>query len=358
MSNKQERKTIFVGLSGGVDSSVSAALLKEQGFDPVGAFISVWQPDWMACSQTDDRRDALRVSAHLNIPFVDIDAVDSYKQQVVDYMVEEYKRGRTPNPDIMCNKHVKFGVFFNEAMAQGADMIATGHYCRHIEINGEHALYKGVDSAKDQSYFLWAISQEQLKKTLFPIGEYEKPFVRELAEKFTLPTASKKDSQGLCFIGKLDLKEFLSHLVPQQSKGDVLSAEGDVIGHHDGALFFTIGQRHGFTITKKTPNDTPYYVIHKDIENNTITASQTPDTSDQQATIQIEQTNWIREVPKEGDTFDARFRYRQQLTPVTIRSLSHATATIEFKTPQSLVPSGQSLVLYKEDECIGGGIIT
>ncbi len=213
------KKKVFVGLSGGVDSSVSAALLQSQGYDVFGVFIKVWQPDFYECTWKEDRLDAMRVCAKLNIPFYTLDLEKEYKKEVVDYMIEEYKNGRTPNPDVMCNKYIKFGGFFDWAMSQGADFVATGHYAR---LNKEHELVAGRDSNKDQSYFLWTLTKEQLSKTLFPVGDIEKTEVRKLAKKFGLPTAEKKDSQGLCFIGKVDMAEFLHHFI-ETKPGPVLN---------------------------------------------------------------------------------------------------------------------------------------
>ncbi|MCB9809332.1 tRNA 2-thiouridine(34) synthase MnmA, partial [Candidatus Nomurabacteria bacterium] len=256
MTSMQEKKTIFVGVSGGVDSSVAVALLKEQGHRIVGVFIRTWQPEWMECTWRDERRDAMRVCAHLDIPFLECDLTQEYKTGVADYMIGEYKAGRTPNPDVMCNKEVKFGGFLKWALERGADYVATGHYTRVVscklqgENKGGYALLRGVDESKDQSYFLWTLTQDQLQHILFPIGNMPKSKTRTLAKKYHLPTATKKDSQGICFIGEISMKEFLSHYIDQQL-GDVLNAQGEVIGYHSGALFFTLGERHGFTITHK-----------------------------------------------------------------------------------------------------------
>ena len=205
----------------------------------------------------------MRVAAHLDIPFVTLDLEKEYKEEVVDYMIAEYRSGRTPNPDVMCNRYVKFGGFFDWAMKEGADVVATGHYARTY--NGD--LCKGRDDNKDQSYFLWTLTPEKLAKTLFPVGNIEKPEVRALAKKFGLPNAEKKDSQGLCFVGKIDMKEFLKHFIDEKP-GDVLNTDGEVVGHHEGALFYTLGERHGFTVTQKTPEDKPYFVIAKDNKKN------------------------------------------------------------------------------------------
>ena len=356
-------------MSGGVDSSVSAALLKEQGFDVTGVFIKVWQPDFLPCNWKEERRDAMRVAAHLGIPFVTLDLEKEYKQEVVDYMIAEYKKGRTPNPDVMCNRYVKFGGFFDWAMAQGADYVATGHYARTEAHNGNHSnngshcvLLKGRDDNKDQSYFLWTLTKEKLAKTLFPVGDIEKPEVRALARKFALPNAEKKDSQGLCFVGKIDMKEFLKHFIDEKP-GDVLNTDGETIGHHEGALFYTLGERHGFTITKKTPDDRPYFVIAKDNEKNTLTVSNEKHEAvdGEQSTmgpiVYIAQTNWIIGTPDEHKTYQARVRYRGVLHNVKIRITSATEAELTFTDSKDVATPGQSIVVYDGEICVGGGII-
>lgn len=355
MERLNNKKRVFVGMSGGVDSSVSASLLKKEGYDVTGVFIKVWQPDWINCTWKEDRLDAMRVAARLEIPFITLDLEKEYKKDVVDYMISEYKVGRTPNPDVMCNRSVKFGAFFPWAMKQGADMIATGHYAR-IQKNDEglYELLAGKDGNKDQSYFLWTLTQDQLSKTLFPVGNIEKPEVRKLAEKFGLPNADKKDSQGLCFIGKIDIKEFLSHYI-ESKKGSVLNEKGEIIGEHDGSFFYTIGERHGFIISKKTPNDAPYYVISKDIEKNTITVSSKKDglLPNAKRSVRLDQVNWNQGKNPKNENLLARSRYREKLQKIKFID----ERTIEFENPQSTLSSGQSLVVYQDDKCLGGGII-
>ncbi|MEK7118469.1 MAG: tRNA 2-thiouridine(34) synthase MnmA, partial [Patescibacteria group bacterium] len=239
------KRKVFVGLSGGVDSSVSAALLKEQGYDVVGVFIKVWQADFLPCTWREERRDAMRAAAHLNIPFLTLDLEKEYKKEVVDYMIREYGAGRIPNPDVMCNKHVKFGAFLDFAKKHGADFIATGHYSRVVSRqesvgSRKFVLLKGADKEKDQSYFLWTLTQAQLAHTLFPVGHLKKSQVRLLARKFGLSNAEKKDSQGLCFIGAIDMAKFLKQYLHTE-KGDVRNENGDIVGTHDGALLYTIG---------------------------------------------------------------------------------------------------------------------
>ncbi|NBD74366.1 tRNA 2-thiouridine(34) synthase MnmA [Patescibacteria group bacterium] len=348
---------IWVGLSGGVDSSTSLYLLKEAGHDVTACFISVWQPDFLPCTQNEDRRDALRVAAHLDVPFRDIDARDAYKARVVDHLVHEYQEGRTPNPDVMCNDHIKFGLFFDAARAAGAEAVATGHYARRAErADGSVDLLSGVDSEKDQSYFLWRLTQEKLQRIRFPVGEYEKAHVRELAARAQLPTAHKRDSQGLCFMGHVDLEQFLIELVGPQNEGQVLDTAGHPIGSHPGALFFTIGQRHGFSVAAHGPHTPPLYVISKDTSANTLTVApkhEMPATDE----VTLTTCNWINHVPEIGTTYQARFRYRQRLFDVSVIAVTDTGATIALDEPQVGVPAGQSLVLYDGEVCMGGGII-
>lgn len=338
-------------MSGGVDSSVSAALLKGQDFDVTGIFIKVWQPGFIKCTWRKDRADAMRVCAKLEIPFQTFDLEKEYKKHVVDYMIDEYKKGRTPNPDVMCNKFVKFGAYFDRAMKSGADLIATGHYSR---VEGSKLL-TGVDKNKDQSYFLWTLNKDVLSKTLFPVGSLTKPEVRKLAEKFGLHTATKKDSQGVCFIGEFEMREFLKHFIDAQ-EGSVLDEENRVIGKHEGAMLYTLGQRRGFTVTKKGPDDKPRYVVKKDIDKNTVTVSQGFKESQSYGVkeIVLEKTSWIPgKVPREGE-YEARIRYRQPLQKCKLVGKEK----VEFAEIQKGVALGQSLVLYNGEECLGGGAIS
>ncbi len=352
----ENKKKVFVGLSGGVDSSVSAALLKKQGFDVTGVFIKVWSPDWLPCTWIAERRDAMRVASMLDIPFITLDLEKEYKEGVVDYMISEYKIGRIPNPDVMCNKNVKFGAFLKFAKDSGADFVATGHYARRVEKGGNVKMLKGLDANKDQSYFLWTFTQKKIKEVLFPIGEYEKSKVRELAEDFGLPTATKKDSQGLCFVGKIDFKEFLKHFI-KEKKGDVLDENGNKIGEHDGAVFLTVGQRHGFTTAKSGTEDKPYYIVAKNVEDNTIVVSHEK-ISEVYASkrIKIKNTNWIFDIPEKGRQYEAKIWYRGDLHKCRIEIINENEATVVFNEEQS-VASGQSVVLYDGDICLGGGIV-
>lgn len=343
-------KKVFVGVSGGVDSSVALALLRDQGYDVVGVFIRTWQPDFIECTWRNERRDAMRVCAHLQVPFVELDLEKEYKEGVADYMIAEYKKGRTPNPDVMCNREVKFGGFLTWALTQGADYVATGHYAQNN--NGE--LVKGVDQSKDQSYFLWTLTSDQLRRVLFPVGNIPKSKVRALAKKYRLPTAVKKDSQGVCFIGEIDMKEFLKHYIGSQG-GLVVNEQHEIIGTHEGVLLYTLGERHGFTITKKTTTDKPYYVIAKDIEKNELMVSQYPQTGIKDSLVRLESCVW-RTTP-ESKKYTAQIRYHGLLQQIVISDVTASTATVHFDDVDFSLAPGQSVVVFDGNRCIGGGII-
>lgn len=353
---------VFVGMSGGVDSSVAAALLQKVGYEVTGVFMKVWEPDFLPCTWREERLDAMRVAAHLGIPLLTWDFEREYKQGVADYMIREYRAGRTPNPDVMCNREVKFGAFFKRAMREGADFVATGHYARVQKTENKKLQFKmlaAVDQTKDQSYFLWTIGQQQLSKTLFPIGNYKKTQVRVLAKKFALPTAEKKDSQGLCFVGKLDMKDFLAHFM-EEKRGRVLNERGETIGTHRGAYFYTLRERHGFTITQKGTEDTAYYVVAKDIVNNTITVAHgtsTPRTLGVRSEIKIEEANFCNgALPSIAKKYHAQIRYHGERYSCKIKEITETHFTLHFDKPV-IVDAGQSIVLYDDDECLGGGIV-
>jgi len=357
-------------MSGGVDSSVTAAILQKAGYDVVGVFMKVWEPDFLPCTWRDERLDAMRVAAHLGIPLLTWNFEREYKNGVADYMIREYRAGRTPNPDVMCNREIKFGAFFNRAMKAGAKFVATGHYARIAQVKSEklkvkskkmQQLYKmlaGADGDKDQSYFLWTLNQKQLSKTLFPVGKYKKDQVRMLAEKFGLPTAQKKDSQGLCFVGKLDMKDFLAHFI-EEKEGMVLNEKGETIGSHRGAYFYTLGERHGFTITKKGIDESAYYVASKDILENTITVAHgdISSTIGARRHIELVEINFCNGTrPDSTKTYDAQIRYHGERLECKVMSISQSTLTLSFKK-NIVVASGQSIVLYLGSECIGGGVV-
>lgn len=349
-------KTVFVGLSGGVDSSVAAVRLLEQGYNVVGVFIKVWHPDFMVCNWEQERLDAMRVAAHLGIPFLTCDAEDAYRDDVADYFINEYREGRTPNPDVMCNQHVKFGRFLDFALEKGADYIATGHYAQRLEGRKNAEMHRGVDAGKDQTYFLWTLKQEQLDRTLFPIGDTPKEQIRKEAEAADIPVATKKDSQGICFLGHVDIPEFLSHYI-NLDPGDVLNTDGEVVGEHKGALVYTLGQRHGFTLTNHDANRTAQFIVARDIENNTITVA--PEMNEVPATKTIElHSAVLRTAISTGEEIELQIRYRQ--TPIQATVINIGDKTISLKPSESMEQPapGQSCVLYRGSLCIGGGIIT
>jgi len=348
---KRPRGRVFLGLSGGVDSAVSAALLKRQGFDVTGVFIKVWQPDFLPCSWREERRDAMKVAIALDIPFLFFDFEEEYKRGVVDKMIAEYKAGRTPNPDVLCNKEIKFGVFWKKAKELGADYIATGHYAR-IE---KDKLKEGRDQDKDQSYFLWTLKPDDLPHIFFPVGGLEKKAVRALARRYHLPVAEKKDSQGICFIGDVGMDEFLTYFISTEP-GQVLNTKDEAIGTHNGALLYTIGERHGFEVFKKSPTDGAFYIVSKNLKANTITVSnKEPEIISLSPTeITIKHVNWITEPL--ASLLSARIRYRGEKIPISL-FLAGKELCVEFQAPVRGLSLGQSIVFYDGDVCLGGAVM-
>ncbi len=393
---------VYVGMSGGVDSSLTAALLKEQGYDVTGVYMKNWTQDLpgMKCPWADDLADAKRVAVQLGIPFKVFDFQKEYKQKVVDYMIDEYKAGRTPNPDIMCNQEVKFKVFLEAALEDGADMIATGHYARVWHKEGNPAptssslspqgplrrqtggsvgtgkvnslletgtsggrgfassekqdlqakLLTAVDTAKDQTYFLYRVTEDALAKTLFPLGELTKPHVRELAAERGLATAAKKDSQGICFVGKVGIKDFLLQYV-EAKPGDIVDKKtGKVVGQHDGAIFYTFGQRHGLGVG----GGLPYYVVAKDMAKNIVyvTTNLNDDTM-WRDTFKLEQLHWINNAPTPGKTYKVCTRYRAPLVDCRFDG-----DVLTLAEPERAITPGQSAVIYDGEHVLGGGIVT
>lgn len=343
-------KTVFVGMSGGVDSSVTAALIKEQGHKPVGVYMKNWTRDLpgFACPWQDDYRDAKRVAVKLGIELLVFDFEKDYQRKVVGYMIDEYRSGRTPNPDIMCNQEIKFKLFLDTALEQGATMIATGHYAR----TNRGKLYVANNRHKDQTYFLYRVDKEALEKTLFPIGEFgSKEDVRSVARKFQLPTADKKDSQGICFVGKVGIKEFLSQFV-ETKPGPIVDAGGREIGQHEGAIFYTIGQRHGLNVG----GGLPYYVTHKDMDTNTVFVTTDLDDASLWANaIELCSVHWINK-PK-NIKLSARLRYRGPLVESNLET-SETVTKLSLSQAQRAIATGQSAVLYDGDEVVGGGIVS
>ena len=394
-------KRVVVGLSGGVDSSVAAYLLQQQGYEVIGLFMKNWHDDSVTisneCPWLEDSNDALLVAEKLGIPFQTVDLSEQYKEKIVDYMFNEYEKGRTPNPDVLCNREIKFDVFMKIAMSLGADYVATGHYCRKGEVdnNGKkvYQLLSGIDVNKDQSYFLCQLSQEQLAKSLFPIGELTKPEVREIAAQMNLITAEKKDSQGLCFIGKVRLPEFLQQKL-EKKEGEIVQIDaldpiyiqkpnefkseedklaldslavlyqpnmGKVVGKHQGAHFFTIGQRKGLNVggTKE-----PLFIIATNVKTNTIyvgLGSKHTGLFKKALFVQNSEIHWIREdlAISNGTTMEvlARIRYRQALQKATLHQFASGLY-VEFNEPQSAITEGQFVAWYAKDELVGSGVIS
>ena len=394
-------KRVVIGLSGGVDSSVAAYLLKEQGYEVIGLFMKNWHDDSVTisdeCPWLDDSNDAMLVAEKLGIPFQTVDLSEQYKERIVDYMFKEYKNGRTPNPDVLCNREIKFDVFMKIALDLGADYVATGHYCRKriLKKDGKdiYQLLSGTDTNKDQSYFLCQLTQKQLSKSLFPIGELTKPEVREIASKLDLVTAEKKDSQGLCFIGKVKLPDFLQQQL-KPKEGDIVEVpkehsiynieqpsfknqedrlafmakkrayhleDGKVVGKHQGAHYFTKGQRKGLAVGG---NAEPLFVIETDVINNIIYTGQGkshPGLYKNTLFVENKDVHWIREdmTLQNDDTLEvlARIRYRQPLEKATLYKVAGGLY-VEFEAPQSAITEGQFVAWYIKDELVGSGVIS
>jgi tRNA-specific 2-thiouridylase len=347
------KKTVFVGLSGGVDSSVAALLLKRQSYNVVGVYMKNWSKDLpgMPCPWMDDYQDAKRIAVQLGIDFKMYDFENEYKHKVVDYMLDEFKSGRTPNPDIMCNQEIKFKLFLNTALEDGADFVATGHYAN----TKDGKLFMAKDTNKDQTYFLCRVTTKALQKTIFPLGDLTKPQVREIAKKHKLVTAAKKESMGICFVGKVGIKEFLQQYIKPKS-GAIINQHGQKIGTHDGAIFYTIGQRHGLEIG----GGLPFYVVGKDMKKNEVYV--TTDLQDEKLwsdKIKITAVHWINESPKINQEVMVRMRHRAKLLPVNkINQLSKSQWQAELKDEVRALTPGQSAVFYSGRECLGGGIVT
>ena len=346
------RETVYVGMSGGVDSSVTAALLLDAGYNVVGVYMKNWSKDLPGhhCTWEEDYQDAKKVATQLGIEFKLYDFENEYRQKVVDYMVAEYQAGRTPNPDIMCNQEIKFKLFLDTALEDGADYIATGHYARVKD----GKLLVGIDKNKDQSYFLYRVNEEALKKTIMPIGEMEKPKVREIAKRLGLATAEKKDSQGICFVGKVGIKEFLETELGPQKPGQIIDQNGKVLGDHEGSLYYTIGQRHGLNVG----GGLPYYVTGKDVKNNQVFV--TTDISDKNLwnqTLTLSDLHWINEAPNSQSEYTIRTRYRADLVAVKSFKKEGDNYLIELKDEVRAITPGQSAVIYEKERVVGGGIV-
>lgn len=365
------KKKVVVGLSGGVDSAVSAYLLQEQGYEVIGLFMRNWDSaangDILGnpslteeiCPQEQDYLDAKKVADHLDIKLYRHDFIKEYWDYVFTYFIEEHKKNRTPNPDILCNKYVKFAGFHEVALGLGADYFAYGHYARTKEVDGEYQLLRGVDNNKDQTYFLSQLNQKQLEKSLFPVGGLNKKEVREIAVKNNIPTALKKDSTGICFIGERDFKNFLKNYIFSQP-GDIKTLNGETIGRHDGLMYYTIGQRKGLLIGGDSRfQQAPWFVIGKDIENNVLLAGQGFHHPNLYANrVIVEDVNWIG-VKKFTGTLEctAKFRYRQEDNLVMIKWLDDKRLEVITNKPVRAITPGQAAVFYLGDVCLGGGTI-
>ncbi len=339
-------------MSGGVDSSVTAALLQEQGYEVTGVYMKNWSQDLpgFSCPWREDFEDAKRVAVQLGIPFKMYDFETEYRHKVVDYMLAGYKAGITPNPDIMCNQEIKFKLFLETALADGADMIATGHYARTT--NGQ--LMTAANADKDQTYFLYRVEAAALQQTLLPVGDIAtKAEVRRLAKKFGLATADKKDSQGICFVGKVGIREFLEEFIDDAQPGAIIDQHGTVIGEHDGALFYTIGQRHGLNVG----GGLPYYVVGKDMAKNEVyVTSALDDDKLWKNQLVLANVHWIGAQPTETQ-LQVRLRYRAPLVDCSVQS-DGDTLVVRLAEPVRAVTPGQSAVFYRGEYCLGGGIVT
>ncbi len=350
-------KKVCVAMSGGVDSSVAAALLQKQGYEVIGAFMKNWSLDVEGQTKhykpwEDEANDAEAVCKLLGIPFHIFDFEKEYRERVVDYFVDQYKQGRTPNPDVLCNREIKFDLFLKKAQELGSDLIATGHYAQVKEEHGKFALYAGKDTNKDQSYFLYTLGQAELAHVLFPIGDLYKSEVRDLAKQFNLPNAAKKDSQGICFIGPVSMRQFLQQYIDIKP-GNVVTADGEVLGKHDGVMFYTEGQRHGFD-TKGS--HVPLYVAQKNLEKNelVVVPHDHPLLYTKEITLQDE--TWTSARPTLPMSILARVRYRQALHKVELKQ-NGQDLVVTFDQPIAGVSSGQSAVLYDSSQVLGGGVI-
>ena len=357
MTKAPKDTRVVVGMSGGVDSSVAALLLKQQGYDVIGLFMKNWDDtdEFGFCTATEDYEDVIRVCNQIGIPYYAVNFEKQYWDKVFTYFLDEYKAGRTPNPDVMCNKEIKFKAFLDHALTLGADYLATGHYAQVEYIDGEYKMLRGLDDNKDQTYFLNQLGQDQLSRVMFPIGNIEKSKVRELAKEADLATATKKDSTGICFIGERNFKEFLGNYLPAQP-GKMETLDGKEMGKHDGLMYYTIGQRHGLGIGG---SGDPWFVVGKDLEKNILFVGQGFDNellySD---SIIATNVSWVsNEAQTKEFKCTAKFRYRQPDNAVTVQIIDDQNVRVVFDQPIRAVTPGQAVVFYNGDECLGGGTI-
>ena len=354
------KNKVIIGMSGGVDSSVAALLLLQQGYDVEGLFMKNWEDDDEDdyCAAAEDLADAQSVCDKIGIKLHSVNFSDQYWDRVFQNFLDEYKAGRTPNPDILCNKEIKFKAFLDYAIDLGADYIATGHYVRRGDKDGKTQLLKGLDNNKDQSYFLYTLNQHQLSHALFPIGEMDKADVRKMAEEAELTTFNKKDSTGICFIGERKFKDFLERYLPAQP-GEIQDPAGNVIGKHHGLMYYTLGQRKGLGIGGlKDQTEEPWFSVAKDLERNVLIAAQGQDNDLLfHDSLTASQLHWTSTAPPTDQKLMAKVRYRQADQECMIIQLDDQQCTVEFEQPQRAITPGQSIVFYHHDECLGGGII-
>ena len=356
---EQSKGKVVVGMSGGVDSSVAMLLLREQGYEVIGIFMKNWDDtdENGHCTATEDYQDVIAVCNVLGVPYYSINFEEEYKDRVFSYFLDEYKSNRTPNPDVMCNKEIKFRAFLDYAMAIGADYVATGHYARVGRSDGKIHLLRGLDNNKDQSYFLNQLSQKQLEKIIFPVGSLTKKEVRDLAYKYELPTAGKKDSTGICFIGERDFNEFLSNYLPAQP-GKMISDSGDVMGEHQGLMYYTIGQRHGLGIGGGGVSSEPWFVIGKDISKNELYVGQGFNHPALFADkLEASDLNFIVPRTEKDLELTCKIRYRQRDIECKLKVLENGKCEVYFPNPARAVTPGQYIVFYDAEECVGGAVI-
>lgn len=350
-------KTVVVGMSGGVDSSVAAYLLKKQGYNVIGLFMLNWEEtaEDGACSAATDFADVRRVCSALDIPYYSVNFADKYRERVFSHFLDEYRAGRTPNPDVLCNREIKFGPFRDYALSMGADFVATGHYCGIEHADGRHRLKKAADGGKDQTYFLNQVRESQLENVLFPLAELTKPEVRKIAEETGLATAGKKDSTGICFIGERNFRKFLQNYLPAQP-GKIVTLDGETVGEHIGLMYYTLGQRKGLDLGGKQGEDGRWFVVEKDLKNNILYVSHGDETPLYSKACRVTNLNWIAYMPQLTQLCTAKFRYRQPEQKVKVTVKDNA-ALVEFAEPQRAVTEGQYAVFYDETYCLGGGVI-
>jgi len=360
LNKSNHRQRVIVGMSGGVDSSVAAQVLISQGYHVEGLFMKNWEQDDDEdyCAAADDLKDAQQVCDKLNIKLHSVNFADQYWDRVFQHFLDEYQAGRTPNPDILCNKEIKFKAFLDYALQLGADYIATGHYVQRGETDNEYQLLKGLDDNKDQSYFLYTLNQQQLKHSLFPVGDIEKPEVRRMAEKSDFITHNKKDSTGICFIGERKFKDFLQRFIPAQP-GDIKTLDGKFVGKHHGLMYYTLGQRKGLGIGGvKNASEAPWFSVSKDLDKNILYVAQGDDSALYHTHLNASQLSWVSgNQPELPYSCHAKVRYRQSDQLCSIINFQNNSITVKFDKPQRAITPGQSVVFYQQNICLGGGVI-